>query len=287
MAPELVQASNEGVAHLTDQAARLGTPRIVKIIETIGLAINDMRNALDARVILEVALVRLVHQELDMGLESVVARVARLEKELENRPVLAPAPVDPSTGRAVLGGRVSPDSSGSLARPAAPVAKAPKAAPAKVVVEEPTIAVPEATADVSVSGSPSPQRVVDQWTPGVLDALRGMHKAVLKMAEPSVRDDTVVLLVDNEPSAVRVRKYTDEFTPLIHRVAGGVCPIVIEVRQETSQPVAKKSTPVVDDEGDQYVDLEEIKTLPTVTNTTIADQLTDLFPGSELIPEGE
>jgi hypothetical protein len=96
-----------------------------------------------------------------------------------------------------------------------------------------------------------------------------------------------VLLVDNEPSAVRVRKYTDEFTPLIHRAAGRVCPIVVEVRHEIPQSAAKKQTPVVDEEGEQYVDLEEIKTLPTVTNTTITDQLTDLFPGSELMPEGE
>jgi hypothetical protein len=127
------------------------------------------------------------------------------------------------------------------------------------------------------------------------------------MAEPSVRGDTVVLTIDNEPSAVRVRKYTDEFTALIQRVAGGPCPVVIEVRGDATQPTSKGATRQVgkadavkanatsardqddrdQDNDDQFVDVEEIKTLPTVTNTTIADQLTDLFPGSELIPEDE
>ncbi|MFM7126181.1 MAG: DNA polymerase III subunit gamma/tau, partial [Actinomycetota bacterium] len=176
MAPELVQTSSERLGVVTEQAMRLGTPRIVKIIETLGQAISDMRNALDARVILEVALVRLVHQELDMGLESVVARLARLEKEFENRPVLAPAPVDPSTGRAVLGGRVSADPSGP--RPTAEIAKsdAPRADTGKATK---TSATPPATSE---SPTRTPQSAVENWSVAVLDELKGMHKAILKMA---------------------------------------------------------------------------------------------------------
>lgn len=307
MAPELVQVSTDRVGHLTSQAVRLGTPRIVKIIETIGQAINDMRNALDARVVLEVALVRLVHQELDMGLESLLARVARLEKDLANRPVLAPAPVDPSTGRALLGGRVTGDPSGSLPRPVSSPAKAAPAAPAAPAASAsskpmapatplaPTAdAVPVAAADSpSASGTHqlSVQAVVDGWLTGVLDGLKGMHRAVLKMAEPSVRGDTLVLSVDNEPSAARVRKYMDDVTPVIHRAAGGACPIVVEVRRDASQtivPASERPSAAADPvDDDQFVDLDEIKDLPTVTNAKIADQLTDLFPGSELLTEDE
>lgn len=296
MSPELVQVPSDRVAHLTDQAVRLGTPRIVKIIETIGQAINDMRNALDARVVLEVALVRLVHQELDMGLDSVVARLARLEKEWESRPLLAPAPVDPSTGRAVLGGRVSVDPSGPIARPSVPARKATPAQSPKASSD--STGAPEASSKSESSTTPAPheagpaslQSVVDGWTAGVLDRLKGMHRAVLKMAEPSVRGDTLVLAVDNEPSAARVRKYMDDFKPLIHRSAGVACPIVVEVRRDSAAVASTSSSSPVDQVGDDsadYVDLEEIKTLTTVTNTTIADQLTELFPGSELIPEDE
>lgn len=276
MAPELVQASPDRLATLTAQAARLGTPRIVKIIETLGQAINDMRNALDARVILEVALVRLVHQELDMGLESVVARLARLEKEFENRPVLAPAPVNPSTGRAVLGGRVSADPSGPLVRP---VAETPQAESGQATKKS---ATPPATSE---SPTRTLQSAVENWSVAVLDELKGMHRAILKMADPVVRDGGVVLQIDNEPSAARVRKYMDEFTSVIHRAAGGACPVTIEVLRPSAPE--KVSTVVDDGDGGPDVDIDEIKSLPTVTNTTITDQLTELFPGSELVSEDD
>lgn len=282
MAPELVQASPDRLTTLTEQAGRLGTPRIVKIIETIGQAILDMRHALDARVVLEVALVRLVHQELDMGLESVLARVARLEKELENRPKLAPAPVDPSTGRAVLGGRVSADPSGPLARPSveppSPTADAGTSNKKKSAAAKPNESEPVPTRR-------TPESAVENWSTAVLDELKGMHRAILKMAEPLVRDGAVVLQIDNEPSAARVRKYMDEFTPVIQRAAGVACPVVIEVLRPA---VPEKTSIVADDaDGGPDLDLDEIKSLPTVTNTTITDQLTELFPGSELVTEDE
>lgn len=280
MAPELVQVPSDRLNHLTDQATRLGTPRIVKIIETIGQAINDMRNALDARVVLEVALVRLVHPELEIGLESVLARVARLEKELETRPVLAPAPVDPSTGRAVLGGRVPSDTSGSIPRPEAPAAKAVKPAPSAKSSNTESTSQNETTAR-DTSTPMTPQSAVDNWTSAVLAGLKGMHRAVLKMAEPLVRGDSLVLLVDNEHAATRVHKYMGDFTPLIHRAAGGPCPISIEVRRDATSSVK------VSDDTENFVDVEEIKSLPTVSHAKITDQLTDLFPGSELLTEDD
>ncbi|MFM8382538.1 MAG: DNA polymerase III subunit gamma/tau [Actinomycetota bacterium] len=290
MAPELVQTSSERLGVVTEQAMRLGTPRIVKIIETLGQALLDMRHALEARVILEVALVRLVHQELDMGLESVVARLARLEKEFENRPVLAPAPVDPSTGRAVLGGRVSADPSGPLARSVAetPKSDTPTADPGKATKKSTTPSAPPATPTppaTSESPTRTPQSAVENWSVAVLDELKGMHKAILKMADPVVRDGGVVLQIDNEPSAARVRKYMDEFTSVIHRAAGGACPITIEVLRPSAPE--KVSTIVDDGDGGPDLDIDEIKSLPTVTNTTITDQLTELFPGSELVSEDD
>jgi len=275
VAPELVQTSSERLGVVTGQAVRLGTPRIVKIIETLGQAISDMRNALDARVILEVALVRLVHQELDMGLESVVARLARLEKEFENRPVVAPAPVDPSTGRAVLGGRASADPSGPLTRPVADAPKVETGRATKKSAPPPTM---------GESPTRTPQSAVENWSVAVLDELKGMHRAILKMADPVVRDGGVVLQIDNEPSAARVRKYMDEFTSVIHRAAGGACPVTIEVLRPSAP---EKVSTTADDDGGPDIDLDEIKSLPTVTNTTITDQLTELFPGSELVSEDD
>ena len=286
MAPELVQLPEDRAAEVAAQAGRLGTPRIVKIIETLGLAINDMRNAPDSRVVLEVALVRLVHRELQMGIESLLARVERLEKELENRPQIAPAPVNPSTGRAVLGGRVAQDPSAPAVRPGA---TAPSGSPAPVATPAPvTASAPEPEPAPVVAASTSAMSiaaVVEKWNEGVIGELKGMRRAVAQMAKPVERDGQLVLLVDNEPSAKRVNEYMTDLSAVIFKVAGGKCQIVVETRSE--EPRAPKAKVVEEAPEEEFVDIEEIKQLPTVSNKATGTNLADAFPGSELLTEDE
>ena len=280
MAPELVQLPEDRATEVAAQAGRLGTPRIVKVIETLGLAINDMRNAPDSRVVLEVALVRLVHRELQMGIESLLARVERLEKELENRPQIAPAPVNPSTGRAVLGGRVAQDPSAPAVRPAAPAPSAAAATPAPTTTPEPAPApVPASTSAMSIA------TVVEKWNDGVIGELKGMRRAVAQMAKPVERDGQLVLMVDNEPSAKRVNEYMPDLSAVIFKVAGGKCAIVVETRSE--EPRAPKAKVVEEVAEEEFVDIEEIKQLPTVSNKATETNLADAFPGSEILAEDE
>ena len=286
MAPELVQLPEDRAAEVAAQAGRLGTPRIVKVIETLGLAINDMRNAPDSRVVLEVALVRLVHRELQMGIESLLARVERLEKELENRPQIAPAPVNPSTGRAVLGGRVAQDPSAPAVRPAA---TAPSVSPAPAATPAPaTASAPESAPAPVVAASTSAMSiaaVVENWNDGVIGELKGMRRAVAQMAKPVERDGQLILLVDNEPSAKRVNEYMPDLSAVIFKVAGGKCQIVVETRSE--EPRAPKAKVVEEAPEEEFVDIEEIKQLPTVSNKATETNLADAFPGSELLTEDE
>jgi DNA polymerase-3 subunit gamma/tau len=282
MAPELVQLPEDRAAEVAAQAGRLGTPRIVKVIETLGLAINDMRNAPDSRVVLEVALVRLVHRELQMGIESLLARVERLEKELENRPQIAPAPVNPSTGRAVLGGRVAQDPSAPAARPASPAPSAPTPASAPTATSTPEPASVQAAAITSAMSIAS---VVEKWNDGVISELKGMRRAVAQMAKPVERDGQLVLMVDNEPSAKRVNEYMAELSAVIFKVAGGKCAIVVETRSE--EPRAPKAKVVEEAPEEEFVDIEEIKQLPTVSNKATETNLADLFPGSEILTEDQ
>lgn len=279
MAPDVLDVVPGRRDTLVDQANRLGTPRIVKIIETLGSTVLDMRNAPDARVLLEVALVRLVHRELQMGIESLLARVERLEKAIEDRPVLAPAPKDPTTGRAVLGGRVSGDST-STRRPAP---KQSEPAPGEVPATNTASPVVDTPAP---AGSGNPDLVVDKWITDVVGSLTGMRRAVAQMAKPTARDGIVVLTVDNQPSAERVQTYLKDLTSAIHKVAGGRCTIEIEVRGDDSRAVrqsAPTSTSV--ESEDEFVDIDEAKSLPTVSNEAVTDQLTAMFPGSQIISE--
>ena len=267
MAPELVNLTERRTAEVADRAKRLGTARIVKTIETLGQTINDMRGAPDTRVVLEVALVKLVHRELQMGVEALMTRIERLERELESRPLIAPAPVDPSTGRAVLGGRVKD--------PSAPTVRSTPAAPTPAPAAAPAAAPAPAPAAAPAADSRTVADVVEQWATLVLEPLKGMKRAVAQMAKPAHRDGTLVLVVDNDPSAKRVKDYLPEITAVIHAAGAGRCPVEVEVRSADPKP---KKPVVVDDE--EVLAPEEIAELPTVTVKDVTDALTQAFPGS-------
>lgn len=283
MAPELVQVQEHRAAELADQSRRLGTARIVKVMETLGQALLDMRGAPDQRVVLEVALVRLVHRQLDTGLDALLARVERLEREIVERPpALAPAPLNPSTGRAVLGGRVSRDASTPTPRPAS-ASPAPVAAPSE--------SAPEPAPAPSAASAPSPapsagaslDSLVARWTDDVLSTLVGMRRAVAQMVKPIVRDGSVVLMVDNEHAAKRVNDYLDDLSAAVRAAAGSACAVVVEVRPDApaeAAPKRKKAAVVPDDDE---IDIEEAKKLPTSTAKSTEEELLEAFPAAKFV----
>ncbi|MGA1754105.1 MAG: DNA polymerase III subunit gamma/tau, partial [Ilumatobacteraceae bacterium] len=258
MAPELVQVQQHRAEVLADQSRRMGTARIVKIIETLGTALLEMRGAPDQRVILEVALVRLVHRQLDTGLDGLLARVEKLERDLAERGAApAPAPVNPSTGRAVLGGRIARDPSGSTIRPdtserSDTTGGSPRPEPA-VASETPS------SAPASTGGSA--QAVVDGWA-DLVGSFAGMRRAVAQMAKPMLRDDAVILVVDNEHAAKRVREYIDDITTAVHKAAGVRCAVEVEVADEKPAPKRKKASDPLDE---HEMSIDDIKKLPTAT----------------------
>jgi DNA polymerase-3 subunit gamma/tau len=275
MAPELVQAQEHRAAELADQARRLGTARIVKVMETLGQALLDMRGAPDQRVVLEVALVRLVHRQLDTGLDALLARVERLEREIVERPpTLAPAPVNPSTGRAVLGGRVSRDASAPTRRPAA-------SSPAPVAASSPS--APESSPSPASNAGASLDTLVARWSDDVLAKLVGMRRAVAQMVKPVVRDGAVVLMVDNEHAAKRVNDYLDDLSAAVRVAAGSSCPVVVEVRPDAPAETAPKRKKAVVVPDDDEIDIEEAKKLPTSTAKSTEEELLEAFPAAKFV----
>lgn len=108
MAPELVVLPSDRVDAIATQAQQLGAAALVRAIERLGSALLDMRHAPDPRILVEVALVQLTHDDVGSDTEALMARIERLEntvKQLrESGAAAAAVPKDPSTGRAVLGG---------------------------------------------------------------------------------------------------------------------------------------------------------------------------------------
>jgi chromosomal replication initiation ATPase DnaA len=101
------------------------------------------------------------------------------------------------------------------------------------------------------------------------------------MARPAVRDGKIVLVVENEHAAKRVRDYLDDLSKAIRQAAGQPCEVEIEVRDEkpTTKTAKKASDPIDDDE----LSMEEIAKLPTATAKTAEQELLEAFPDAKFI----
>jgi DNA polymerase III subunit gamma/tau len=119
LAPDLCASTGTARDRDVGMAETMGLPRVVRTMEILGHALVDMREAPDAQVVLEVALIRAVRPDLDSGLEALADRVSALERSASGSaafprpnasethpptPVPTPVPV-PETSDAVDVGR--------------------------------------------------------------------------------------------------------------------------------------------------------------------------------------
>ncbi len=151
LAPDLCAVSGTERDRYTGLAESMGLPRVVRSIEILGQALIDMREAPDAQVVLEIALVRAVRPDLDSGMEALSERVAVLER------AQAGAPAFPRPGREVT----SPAQASPAAAPVPAAAAAAAAAePAVDVGARPSLGAlrrsKQAAAQAAPSEAPTP-----------------------------------------------------------------------------------------------------------------------------------
>jgi len=133
VAPEVADAVDIDRERLTEWGSQLGLARTVRILETVGRAMREMKSAPEKIVMLEVAMVRLIKPDLDSTLEALDERITRLERD-GTRTVAAVAPPEPP---AVL----------------RPIGSKPEGAPAPISVAVTPVDEPVASPPVE---SPSP-----------------------------------------------------------------------------------------------------------------------------------
>ena len=79
--PGVVNASDEALAELADEAAAYGSSdRLARVLTVLGDAASEMRTAVNQRLILEIALTRCARPEGDLTLEALAERIERLER---------------------------------------------------------------------------------------------------------------------------------------------------------------------------------------------------------------
>jgi DNA polymerase-3 subunit gamma/tau len=110
MAPDLVQLPEQRKTLVADQARRMGASTVVRAIEVLGEILIEMRHAPDARLLIEVALVKLTSVNNANDNSSLIARIERLEAGITrdaSAPMVRPAPINAATGKVQLGGKAT------------------------------------------------------------------------------------------------------------------------------------------------------------------------------------
>ncbi|HUO47437.1 MAG TPA: hypothetical protein VMU09_01260, partial [Acidimicrobiales bacterium] len=123
LAPQLCAVSGASLERFGALADAMGLPRAVRTMELLGHALVDMREAPDAQVVLEIALVRAVRPDLDGGAEALAERVGALERALSG---------DAAFPRPTPGAHPAPP-------PAPPVPAPPPSAAPRDVASRPSI----------------------------------------------------------------------------------------------------------------------------------------------------
>ena len=152
LAPELCAVSGPSLERFRAVAEAMGLARVVRSMEILGHALVDMREAPDAQVVLEIAVVRAVRPDLDSGMEALSERVSVLERAQSGAPAF-PRPGAPAERRAPAG----TDRGGSVAVEPEP---SPPTPPAAEVARRPSIGAvrrsKEAAAPVPAQEAPAP-----------------------------------------------------------------------------------------------------------------------------------
>ena len=254
MAPDLVQRTDDRRAELAEQARQLGTVHIVKAIERLGEVLIEMRHSPDPRVMLEVAVVGLMKQGGGDDLLSLISRIERLESGVvrePSAPIVRPAPINPSTGKAQLGGKAG---GGIIAAP-------------PVVATEPATDV----------------QVVAKW-PEVVSSLKPLVRALYSVVTPlSVSGDILMVSAPNATHVKKAEEHQKSVEVAIDKVLGRSLSLQFSAAapKDPTSPTQRAKRPVADEID--VLDPKDVAESMVATTPSAIDQLTKAFPGSQVV----
>ena len=275
MAPELVQLPKERAEIVGEQARRMGATSVVRAIEVLGDVLIEIRHAPDARLLLEVAVVKLTRQNSNTDVAALMARIERLESGVtamrdSTGPIARPALLDPNTGRAKLGGRAASAMPVTSPQPTKPVVSSEPAKPAEALQPEKSVA-PMGDAELKT-----------RW-PEVVAAQKPIVRALYSAVSVSECKDGVLTLV--APSEMHISKSTEHLQTLIDSLLR-VCGKKVEVKFIVSAPKRGKSnqdSSPREDDIDIVEDISETTNAPVGKQSSAIDELAKAFPGSQII----
>ena len=260
MAPDLVQLPEQRKTQVAEQARRMGASTVVRAIEVLGEILIEMRHAPDARLLIEVALVKLTSVNNANDNSSLIARIERLEAGITrdaSAPMVRPAPINAATGKVQLGGKAS------------------------VAVAAPS------------AGPLSDEQLVSQWA-DVVSGFKALARAVFSaVSAVSCVDGVLTVSAPNDAHQRKAQEHVAAVEAQLSSITGRK--ITIAFSAPTTRPSAaapaRAKAPVATDEQIaeavfEDVDPSQLTSAPTTkstTTTSVEDQLAKAFPGSKLV----
>ena len=277
MSPELLQVPQGRAEEISLQALRLGAAMTVRAMEVLGTALVDMRHAPDPRLLLEVAVVRLASPALDDSMGTLMTRLQILEDTVRDlkengMTALPPAPSNPTTGRAMVGGRaLAPD----ITAPIAPVARVAA-----------TPATPAAPAALSTSVAPA-----EIW-PKVLLSVKQIVKAIYNPTSIVAVDGNVVTIAaPNTSHMARCKAHIEDIEAAISKLCGTKYTVQLTADATASRGIERPSKDairtIVDEvKEDPYTPIDPALLIEGPANISVSvDLLKGVFPGSAIVPD--
>lgn len=247
MSPDLVQLPASRIEELQGYARELGAQRIVRVMETLGSTLVEMRHAPDARLLLEVAVVQLSSPSFDDSNENLLARISQLEeavKKLKENGVAAalpPPPVNPATGKAKIGGRIANTAGTSRPTTSSSTVDTPTPTTPSRDITAPVSAPPQ----VDTEETPTETRDPVQMWPQITDTMKGLAKAMFKPAVAESFDGKVLTI--KLPANTPVKRAQDQTQAVISAVKA-LCGITCVVTFTQADATGGIERPVISDE---------------------------------------
>jgi DNA polymerase-3 subunit gamma/tau len=255
MARSALALPDDAADRAEQQGRRLGPAALVRAMEAVGDALMQMREALDPRVSLEVALVRVARPEVDVSLAGLVERIERLERggtvqELAEVP-RDNAPPPPERAPAPVGAR-------------------------KTIGAIKKQAVPKEVKPTANGALPTRDDLTTAWADAILPTLARRVSVWWKGRFASVDGGVAVFAVEDANFKSRAEKYKPDVEAALAAHFGTPVPLKLVIDDGKVATIQDDVTH--DDEPDFDAPLADAPSSPE-------DHLKAAFPGAEEVVE--
>ena len=261
-APEVADVVDAERERLSAWGSQLGLARTVRILETLGKAMREMKSAPEKIVMLEIALVRLVKPELDSTVEALAERVEKLEYGVpRNAPVSAPAPLLRPIGSTTK---------------AAPTKAAPVVAPEPVVEKVEKVAEEALELTLADVAERFTQRVIPRTARSAQLLLRDAQIVALDGYRLTVALPSEEMRANTEHIAQGLRSAMDHEFKTTFQIDWIVDANAAKAAPASEPVVTKKKVEVAPDEYEPTGDAVVVDSVP-------GHLISEMFPGAEEI----